>query len=495
MSLMRSRSTRPFVASAVAAATASTLIAVAPAANAWETKYNPNTDQCTISFSNLEVQRINGAYSQLFTEMGNATNNDQLTNSFAQAANQPFLGKHSGPMTIEISPDEATKASNILYGVDLANIALPYGVQGVISNAGLKEILGALDTEELTSYINVKAILDTIDWKAAIGEDFEPKNAADPALEAVMAIIDELDAKGLVSTEGLTEGIKVSLPKNRFGIPDVGVLMNVANTLRDKNTSTDQKIAAVLPLIQIDGRPLKANRDELNKVVDKVIANFKNANNFEGTPNYDPSKPELKDHIVQEFKNAFEKSGIEPVDELKKALAATGADPKKAIENIINQPQLRDEVEYQIKSIPFKDLIKNAIEDSGNELSLESLLGYSVNDVLDAGKGGLSNAAPGVVAPIVSMREAFNACEPNPEVDNKVDGEVDGASGSTRDGSSIRKDRNTAEGSVMPGSSELTSKQLGIFVGVGVVAALLGLVAFGFQLRPIWNDLAKFFHI
>lgn len=480
MSLMRSRSTRPFVASAVAAATASTLIAVAPAANAWETKYNPNTDQCTISFSNLEVQRINGAYSQLFTEMGNATNNDQLANSFAQAANQPFLGKHSGPMTIEISPDEATKATNILYGVDLANIALPYGVKGVISNAGLKEILGALDTEELTSYINVKAILDTIDWKAALGEDFEPKNAADPALEAVMAIIDELDAKGLVSTEGLTEGIKFDLPVRP------SELFQLINRL-----SGDNKMDAILSILKIDGK----RPDNMNVIVNKVLENFKNANNFEGTPNYDPSKPEFKDYLIQEFKNAFEKSGIEPVDELKKALAATGADPKKAIENIINQPQLRDEVEYQIKSIPFKDLIKNAIEDSGNELSVESLLGYSLNDVLDAGKGGLSNAAPGVVAPIVSMREAFNACEPNPEGDNQVDGEVDGASGSTRDGSSIRKDRNTAEGSVMPGSSELTSKQLGIFVGVGVVAALLGLVAFGFQLRPIWNDLAKFFRI
>lgn len=481
MSLLRSRSTRPFVASAVAAATASTLIVAAPAANAWETKYNPNTDQCTIEFSYLEVQRINGAYSQLFTEMGNATNNDQLTNSFAQAANEPFLGKQSGPLTIEISPDEATKASNVLYGVDLANIALPYGVEGVISNAGLKEILGAIDKDELLSYINVKAILDTIDWKAALGEDFEPKNAADPALEAVLAIVDELDAKGLVSTEGLTNGIEFGLPKNRFGLPDVTALTNLASKLRNPDLDANAKIAAVLPFVKVDGRQPR----DLDVVTNKVIANFKNANNFEGTPDYDPTKPAFKDYVIQEFKDAFEKSGVEPVEELKKALAATGADPKQAITNIINQPQLREEVEYQIKSIPFKTLIKNAIEDSGKELSVETLLGYSIDDVADAGKGGIKNAAPGVVAPIVSMREAFNACEPNPE--------VDGAEGSTRDGSSIRKDRNTAEGSIMPGSSELNSKQVGIFAAIGVVAALLGLVALGFQLRPIWNDLVKFF--
>lgn len=479
MSLLRARSSRPFVASAVAVATASAMVTAAPAANAWETKYNPNTDQCTIEFTNLEVQRINNAYSELFTEMGNATNNDQLTNSFAEAADQPFLGQKTGPITIEIDPDEATKMTNVLYGVDLAHIALPNGAKGVVENLDVKAILGALDTDELTSHINVKAILDTIDWKEALGEDFAPKGAADPAVDAVKAIVAELDAKGLVSTEGLTEGIKVDVPK-RFGVPDITFLTNLVRKLRDKNASNEQKIAAVLPLIQIDGAKAK----DLNQVVDKVVANFKNANNFEGTPDYDPNKPEFKDHLIQEFKDAFEKSGVEPVEELKKALAATGADPKAAIQNIINQPELREEIEYQIKSIPFKDLIMNAIEDSGNELSVESLLGYSVDDVLDAGKGGISNAAPGVVAPILSMREAFNACEPNPE--------VDGADGSTRDGSSIRKDRNNAEGSVLPGSSELDGKQLGIFAGVGVVAALLGLVALGFQLRPIWDNLNNF---
>lgn len=49
------------------------------------------------------------------------------------------------------------------------------------------------------------------------------------------------------------------------------------------------------------------------------------------------------------------------------ALTATGSESKQAITSIIGQPQLREEVECQITSIPFKTLIENAIEDSGKE--------------------------------------------------------------------------------------------------------------------------------
>ena len=54
---------------AVATATATSLIVAAPQAQAYETEYNADTKQCTITFTDRDKERVNGAYSTLFSRL------------------------------------------------------------------------------------------------------------------------------------------------------------------------------------------------------------------------------------------------------------------------------------------------------------------------------------------------------------------------------------------------------------------------------------------
>ena len=66
-----------FTATAVAAATATSLIVAAPQAQAYETKYDADTKQCTITFTDTDKERVNNAYSTLFARLG-----EQVRDSF-----------------------------------------------------------------------------------------------------------------------------------------------------------------------------------------------------------------------------------------------------------------------------------------------------------------------------------------------------------------------------------------------------------------------------
>ena len=66
-----------FTATAVAAATATSLIIAAPQAQAYETTYDADTKQCTITFTDTDKERVNNAYSTLFARLG-----EQVRDSF-----------------------------------------------------------------------------------------------------------------------------------------------------------------------------------------------------------------------------------------------------------------------------------------------------------------------------------------------------------------------------------------------------------------------------
>lgn len=66
-----------FTATAVAAATATSLIVAAPQAQAYETTYDAGTKQCTITFTDTDKERVNNAYSTLFARLG-----EQVRDSF-----------------------------------------------------------------------------------------------------------------------------------------------------------------------------------------------------------------------------------------------------------------------------------------------------------------------------------------------------------------------------------------------------------------------------
>ena len=66
-----------FTATAVAAATATSLIIAAPQAQAYETTYDAATKQCTITFTDTDKERVNDAYSTLFARLG-----EQVRDSF-----------------------------------------------------------------------------------------------------------------------------------------------------------------------------------------------------------------------------------------------------------------------------------------------------------------------------------------------------------------------------------------------------------------------------
>lgn len=66
-----------FTATAVATATATSLIVAAPQAQAYETTYDADTKQCTITFTDTDKERVNNAYSTLFARLG-----EQVRDSF-----------------------------------------------------------------------------------------------------------------------------------------------------------------------------------------------------------------------------------------------------------------------------------------------------------------------------------------------------------------------------------------------------------------------------
>ena len=180
-------------AATVAAATATSLVVAAPAAQAYEIKYDADTKQCTITFTDTDKERVNGAYSTLFTRLGEQVR-DSFEGETAQAQAQivwdygqrkdvksasdlPIpadlkisnaqtalaLGKQKGKywrmvgfinaskkdviaqQTITVSRDEAHEKGP-LYGVDLGSLA-GGTVGGILFGGGVGDIRdGIIDT-------------------------------------------------------------------------------------------------------------------------------------------------------------------------------------------------------------------------------------------------------------------------------------------------------------------------------------------------------------
>ena len=75
--------TRHCAGAALAAALSASAL-VAPHANAYETTYDSDKGQCTITFTDTDTERVNGAYSALFTRLGEQVR-DSVEGDDAQA--------------------------------------------------------------------------------------------------------------------------------------------------------------------------------------------------------------------------------------------------------------------------------------------------------------------------------------------------------------------------------------------------------------------------
>lgn len=156
-----------FTAVTVAAATASALVVAAPAANAWETKYDRESNKCSISFAQSEKEKVNAAFKLLFSEMAKQTDNADLKLSLNNAANDPFFDADEDVITM--TPDEALERGGIFYGVDLFTLLLPYGIDGVVKNVGIENVLDGDLLAQVLKDVDMDAVVKEIDFEAAVG--------------------------------------------------------------------------------------------------------------------------------------------------------------------------------------------------------------------------------------------------------------------------------------------------------------------------------------
>ena len=438
-----------FTAATVAAATATSLIVAAPAANAWETKYDRAADKCSISFSDRDITRVNQAYKALFTEMANQTDNEKLKASFQNAAQRPFFT--DADKTLIMSPDEALEKGGLLYGVDIAQIVFPQGIEAALKDLDLEKIAANIDFEAVLADVDFEAVANAADVKKAVedagGVDVQAALKTLPIGEVLENVewskvdVEFDDAK-------LRKELLAQIPEDIFGtmLGWIGETDPMKIVLKIMGFG-DEGLQGVMTLV----------KDNLEvKNVDKA------------------------------FSEALEKADVDTQAVLKEALEASGLDIKAVLKNLMSQPAVKAELKKQTDKIDFGKALKDALEKSGIELNVETILGFKTSEVSLAAQDAFDAVGPQVLAPIVTMNDAFTACSVHSDqVKKKPSGSTVGSSG-RKQGSSD----DHVKGSVASGSS-LDMTGLTVVSILGVIAALLATGVAGFAARPIVENFMK----
>lgn len=425
MSLARTLGT-----SAVALATASTVVVAAPQATAWETRYDRNADTCTITFTQRDQQRVNAAYRTLFTEMAEQTDNTVLQTSFNDAANRPFFGE--GADTLNMTPQQAREQGGILYGVDVAKLVMPFGIEAAINKIGIEDIISNVDLESALGEVDFQAVVKAVDFKAAVGDVDTAKALKSLPLEDVLEKVDWSQVE-----------------------PTPEELRGLVNFKVDP-----RKIPSYIPLLskptELIARLLKDSGLDTRSVVKKLTSG-------------------KEAQISAMLEQALRDADLDTEQVLADAVAAAGIDTEQILKNVLAQDAVKQELNAQLKKVNFLTLFKDAVEKSGVEFSVEALLGYKVSDLTAAGSDALDAVGPQVLAPIATMNDAFTACA---EANGPGTGSTVGLAG--RRASSTP---DTVKGSVAQGSS-LSMDGLKIVSILGAIATLLLSGAIGYATRP-----------
>lgn len=440
-----------FTAATVAAATATSLIVAAPAANAWETKYDRAADKCSISFSDRDITRVNQAYKALFTEMANQTDNEKLKASFQNAAQRPFFT--DADKTLIMSPDEALEKGGLLYGVDIAQIVFPQGIEAALKDLDLEKIAANIDFEAVLADVDFEAVANAADVKKAVedagGVDVQAALKTLPIGE-VLENVDWSKVEADFNDAQMREDLKAKIPNRGFS-EYFGL---IGDFIADP-------IKAVLKVMGFEEAGFKG-------ILELVAKNL-----------------EVK-NVDKAFSEALEKADVDTQAVLKEALEASGLDIKAVLKNLMSQPAVKAELKKQTDKIDFGKALKDALEKSGIELNVETILGFKTSEVSLAAQDAFDAVGPQVLAPIVTMNDAFTACSVHSDqVKKKPSGSTVGSSG-RKQGSSD----DHVKGSVASGSS-LDMTGLTVVSILGVIAALLATGGAGFAARPIVENFMK----
>ena len=440
-----------FTAATVAAATATSLIVATPAANAWETKYDRAADKCSISFSDRDITRVNQAYKALFTEMAKQTDNEKLKASFQNAAQRPFFTNED--KTLIMSPDEALEKGGLLYGVDIAQIVFPQGIEAALKDLDLEKIVANIDFEAVLADVDFEAVANAADVKKAVedagGVDVQAALKTLPIGE-VLESVDWSKVEADFNDAQMREDLKAKIPNRGFS-EYFGL---IGDFIADP-------IKAVLKVMGFEEAGFKG-------ILELVAKNL-----------------EVK-NVDKAFSEALEKADVDTQAVLKEALEASGLDIKAVLKNLMNQPAVKAELKKQTDKIDFGKALKDALEKSGIELNVETILGFKTSEVSLAAQDAFDAVGPQVLAPIVTMNDAFTACSVHSDqVKKKPSGSTVGSSG-RKQGSSD----DHVKGSVASGSS-LDMTGLTVVSILGVIAALLATGVAGFAARPIVENFMK----
>lgn len=416
--------------SAVVLATAATVLVATPPAIAWQTRYDRTADTCTITFTPRDQQRVNAAYRTLFTEMVTQTDNTVLQTSFTEAANRPFFGE--GTDTLHMSPQQAREHGGVLYGVDVAKLVMPFGIEAAINNIGIENIISNVDLEAALSEVDFHAVVKAIDFKAAVGDVDTAKALKSLPLKEVL---ENMDWSQVEPT-----------PQELRGLVDFKI--------------NPRNIPSYIPLLgkptELIARMLKDSGLDARSVVKKLTSG---------------KEAQISAMVEQALRDA----DLDTEQVLGDAIAAAGIDTEQVLKNVLAQDAVKQELNAQLKKVNFLTLFKDAVEKSGVEFSVEALLGYKVSDLTTAGSDAIDAVGPRVLAPIATMNDAFTACA---EANEPGAGSTVGSTG-RRSSSSP----DTVNGSVAKGSS-LSMDGLKIVSILGAIATLLFSGAIGYAARP-----------
>lgn len=336
--------------SAVVLATAATVLVATPPAIAWQTRYDRTADTCTITFTPRDQQRVNAAYRTLFTEMATQTDNTVLQTSFTDAANRPFFGE--GTDTLHMSPQQAREHGGVLYGVDVAKLVMPFGIEAAINNIGIENIISNVDLEAALSEVDFHAVVKAVDFKAAVGDVDTAKALKSLPLKEVL---ENMDWSQVEPT-----------PQELRGLVDFKI--------------NPRNIPSYIPLLgkptELIARMLKDSGLDARSVVKKMTAG---------------KESQISAMVEQALRDA-------------------DLDTEQVLKNVLAQDAVKQELNAQLKKVNFLTLFKDAVEKSGVEFSVEALLGYKVSDLTAAGSDAIDAVGPQVLAPIATMNDAFTAC-------------------------------------------------------------------------------------
>ena len=185
----------------------------------------------------------------------------------------------------------------------------------------------------------------------------------------------------------------------------------------------------------------------------------------QGTQAYLASFLKQKD-IEKLLGDALAKTDIDTQKTIADAINASGIEPEAVAKNILKQDAVQAAAKAELKKVPVKDVLTDALTKAGKKPSIDLVLGYSPSEVLAAAKAAFKEVGPAVTAPILTARPAFTNCA------------------APQDGQAFTP----ASGSVASGSSNLDLKGLVIVSVLGLVATLLASGAVGFALRPAYDQ-------